>query len=57
MIAVYEQNNDPENAIKSFRKMQDENVQYDYITLVNVLSASGNLGLHGTGKWLHELAT
>lgn len=56
MIAAYDQNNEPENAIKLFCKMQDENVQYDYITLVSVLSASANLGVLGTGKWLHELA-
>ncbi|KAK4774939.1 hypothetical protein SAY86_009874 [Trapa natans] len=56
MIAAYEQNNDNENAIKIFCKMQDENVQYDCVTLVSVLSASANLGVLGTGKWLHELA-
>ncbi|PRQ50724.1 putative pentatricopeptide [Rosa chinensis] len=55
MIAAYEQNNAGTEAIKLFRRMQNENVDYDYITIVSVISACASLGALNTGKWLHEL--
>lgn len=56
MIAAYEQNNAGTDAIKLFRRMQTENVEYDYITIVSVISACASLGALNTGRWLHELA-
>lgn len=55
MIAAYEQNNAGSDAIKLFRRMQCEKVEYDYVTLVSVISACANLGALKTGKWIHEL--
>ncbi|KAA8523319.1 hypothetical protein F0562_009742 [Nyssa sinensis] len=55
MIAAFEQNNAGGNAIKLFRRMQTEKVEFDYITLVSVISACANLGALNTGKWIHEL--
>ncbi|KAM1714604.1 hypothetical protein ACFX11_025445 [Malus domestica] len=55
MIAAYEQNNSGTEAIELFRRMQTENVEYDYITLVSVISACTSLGALNTGRWLHEL--
>ena len=31
-----------------------QKVEYDYITIVSVISACSSLGAFGTGKWLHE---
>ncbi|BBG99063.1 Pentatricopeptide repeat superfamily protein [Prunus dulcis] len=56
MIAAYEQNNAGTDAIKLFRRMQTENVEYDYITIVSVISACASLGALNTGRRLHELA-
>ncbi|KAI5337280.1 hypothetical protein L3X38_016551 [Prunus dulcis] len=56
MIAAYEQNNAGTDAIKLLRRMQTENVEYDYITIVSVISACASLGALNTGRWLHELA-
>ncbi|VVA37680.1 PREDICTED: pentatricopeptide [Prunus dulcis] len=56
MIAAYEQNNAGTDAIKLFRRMQTENVEYDYITIVSLISACASLGALNTGRWLHELA-
>ncbi|CBI27814.3 unnamed protein product, partial [Vitis vinifera] len=39
MIAAYEQNNAGANAVKLFRRMQAEKVDFDYITMVSVISA------------------
>ncbi|CAI0380894.1 unnamed protein product [Linum tenue] len=55
MIAAYEQNNIGRLAIKLFRRMLCERVEYDHITLVSVISACSSLGALGTGKWLHQL--
>lgn len=55
MIATYEQNNAGNDAISLFCKMQTENVQYDYITMVSVISACASLGALDTGRWLHDL--
>lgn len=55
MIAAYEQNNVGRNAIKLFRRMLNERVEYDHITMVSVITASASLGALNTGKWLHEL--
>lgn len=55
MIAAYEQNNAGMDAIKLFCRMQTDNVEYDYITIVSVISACASLGALNTGRWLHEL--
>ncbi|XP_058183274.1 pentatricopeptide repeat-containing protein At1g08070, chloroplastic-like [Rhododendron vialii] len=55
MIATYEQNNAGGNAIQLFHRMEIENVEFDYITMVTVISACANLGALNTGKWVHEL--
>ncbi|XP_058183292.1 pentatricopeptide repeat-containing protein At4g14820-like [Rhododendron vialii] len=55
MIATYEQNNAGGNAIQLFHRMEIKNVEFDYITMVTVISACANLGALNTGKWVHEL--
>lgn len=55
MIAAYEQNNAGANAVKLFRRMQAEKVDFDYITMVSVISACASLGALNTGRWIHEL--
>lgn len=55
MIASYEQNNSNESAIKLFLEMQSQNINFDNITMVSVISACANLGSLDTGKWVHEL--
>ncbi|GMP36799.1 hypothetical protein CsSME_00008807 [Camellia sinensis var. sinensis] len=55
MIASYEQTNADRYAIKLFRRMLIEKVEFDYITMVSVISACANLGALNTGKWIHKL--
>ncbi|OIT32762.1 PREDICTED: pentatricopeptide repeat-containing protein At2g29760, chloroplastic-like [Nicotiana attenuata] len=55
IIAAYEQNDAGSATIKLFQRMLDEGVEFDYITLVTVISACARLGALGTGKWVHEL--
>ncbi|XP_028056369.1 pentatricopeptide repeat-containing protein At4g14820-like [Camellia sinensis] len=55
MIAAYEQTNADRSAIKLFRRMLIEKVEFDYITMVSVISACANLGALNTGKWIHKL--
>ncbi|XP_050369953.1 pentatricopeptide repeat-containing protein At1g08070, chloroplastic-like [Argentina anserina] len=55
MIAAFEQNNAGTAAIKLFCRMQNENVEYDYITIVSVISACASLGALDIGKRLHEI--
>ncbi|CAL5376734.1 unnamed protein product [Camellia sinensis] len=55
MIAAYEQTNVDRYAIKLFRRMLIEKVEFDYITMVSVISACANLGALNTGKWIHKL--
>ncbi|GMH04149.1 hypothetical protein Nepgr_005988 [Nepenthes gracilis] len=55
IIAAYEQNDAGGNAVKIFLRMQHEKVEYDYITMVTVISACTSLGALGTGRWIHEL--
>ncbi|XP_072971618.1 pentatricopeptide repeat-containing protein At4g21300-like [Typha angustifolia] len=56
MIAVYEQSDEGNKAIKLFRRMLTEKVKFDCVTLVSVLSACASMGALETGKWAHELA-
>lgn len=56
MIAAYEQNNAVANAIKLFQRMQGEEMEFDYITLVSVISACASLGAMKIGKLAHQLA-
>lgn len=56
MIAAYEQNDMSDEAIKLFRKMQNEKVEFDHITVVSIISACASLSALNTGKWVHELA-
>lgn len=55
IIAAYEQNKFGADAIKLFCRMQNESVEYDYITMVSVISACASMGSLNTGKWVHEL--
>ncbi|KAG2717965.1 hypothetical protein I3760_03G199000 [Carya illinoinensis] len=55
MIAAYEQNNACRNAVKVFRRMINKKVDYDYITMVSIITACASLGTLSTGIWLHEL--
>jgi pentatricopeptide repeat protein len=56
MVAIYEQHGDVVEAIKFFRRMLTENVGFDCVTLVSVLSACARSGALDTGKWVHEFA-
>ncbi|XP_060189110.1 pentatricopeptide repeat-containing protein At2g29760, chloroplastic-like [Lycium barbarum] len=55
IIAAYEQNDAGSATIKLFHRMLDQGVEFDYITVVTVISACARLGALGTGKWVHEL--
>ncbi|KAG9458109.1 hypothetical protein H6P81_002617 [Aristolochia fimbriata] len=55
VIAAYEQNEAGEEAIKLFQRLRTENVKFDYITLVSVISACASLGALRTGRWVHEI--
>ncbi|MCD7467579.1 hypothetical protein HAX54_005100 [Datura stramonium] len=55
IIAAYEQNDVGPSPIKLFHRMLDQGVEFDYITVVTVISACAKLGALGTGKWVHEL--
>ncbi|MCL7042445.1 hypothetical protein MKW94_004618 [Papaver nudicaule] len=57
MIAVYEQNKLGSDAIKLFRRMLDENLDFDYITLVSVISACAQSGDFNNGEWARHLVT
>ncbi|KAI3827136.1 hypothetical protein L1987_01206 [Smallanthus sonchifolius] len=52
MIASYEQNNAGEDAIQLFRKMQLENIDFDSVTMVSVISECAGLGALSVGKWI-----
>ncbi|XP_066342846.1 pentatricopeptide repeat-containing protein At3g12770-like [Miscanthus floridulus] len=56
MVAIYEQHGDVVEAIKFFRRMLTEKVEFDCVTLVSVLSACARSGALETGKWVHEFA-
>ncbi|KAL8119895.1 pentatricopeptide repeat-containing protein At2g29760, chloroplastic-like [Apium graveolens] len=55
IIAAYEQNKAGGDAIMLFRRMQTVGIEYDYITLVSVISACASIGALDTGKWVHDL--
>ncbi|KAL5728606.1 acetolactate synthase [Ranunculus cassubicifolius] len=55
MIAAHEQNDTGSEAIKLFKRMLRENVEFDYITMVSVISACASLGVLNTGRWAHEI--
>ncbi|KAM3237688.1 hypothetical protein P3L10_012718 [Capsicum annuum] len=55
IITAYEQNDVGSSAIKLFHRMLDEGVEFDYITVVTVISAFARLGALDTEKWVHEL--
>ncbi|CAN6455433.1 unnamed protein product [Victoria cruziana] len=55
MIAAYENNDQPRKALKLFRRMKSEGVNFDYITMVSVVSACAKLGALNTGRQVHEL--
>ncbi|KAI3876721.1 hypothetical protein MKX03_019204 [Papaver bracteatum] len=58
MIAAYEQNKLGPDAIKLFRRMLSENVvDFDYITLVSVISACAQSGDFNNGEWVRHLVT
>ncbi|KAI3906183.1 hypothetical protein MKW98_025971 [Papaver atlanticum] len=57
MIAAYEQNKLGPEAIKLFQRMLYENVDFDYITLVSVISACAQSGGFNNGEWVHHLVT
>ncbi|KAF6158786.1 hypothetical protein GIB67_040300 [Kingdonia uniflora] len=55
MIAAYEQSGFSKKAIRLFREMQDKKIEYNYITMVSVISACTSLGAVSMGEWVHEL--
>ncbi|KAH0454039.1 hypothetical protein IEQ34_018363 [Dendrobium chrysotoxum] len=56
MIAVYEKNGDETAAIGIFQRMVAENLSFDSVTLLSVISACTGLGNLEIGRWIHELA-
>ncbi|CAO2152579.1 unnamed protein product [Urochloa humidicola] len=56
MVAMYEQHDHAVEAIKFFCRMLTENVGFDCVTLVSVLSACAHSGDLDTGRWVHEFA-
>ncbi|KAK8921259.1 putative pentatricopeptide repeat-containing protein [Platanthera zijinensis] len=56
MIAVYEQNDDGDAAIRIFRRLMAEKIAVDCVTLVSVISACTNTGNLEIGRFVHELA-
>ncbi|RZC85472.1 hypothetical protein C5167_041654 [Papaver somniferum] len=57
MIAAYEQNKLGSDAIQLFRRMLSQNVDFDYITLVSVISACAQSGDFNNGEWVRHLVT
>ncbi|MCL7040137.1 hypothetical protein MKW94_030396, partial [Papaver nudicaule] len=55
MIVVYEQNKSGSDALKLFRRMLSENVDFDYITLVSVISACAQSGDFNSGEWARHV--
>ncbi|KAF6151776.1 hypothetical protein GIB67_010350 [Kingdonia uniflora] len=55
MIAAYEHSGFSKKAIRLFRVMQDKKIEYNYITMVSVISACTSLGAFNMGEWVHEL--
>ncbi|XP_071701299.1 pentatricopeptide repeat-containing protein At1g08070, chloroplastic-like [Rutidosis leptorrhynchoides] len=41
-------------ALNVFKKMKDNGVEYDEVTLVGVLNCCANLGAYKQGKWVHS---
>lgn len=56
MIAVYEKNGDEFAAIGVFQRMIAENLSFDSVTLVSVISSCSGLANLEIGRWVHELA-
>ena len=56
IIGVYEGNGKERMAIELFRRMTAENVDFDYITLVSVISACASLADLEMGRVLHRIA-
>ncbi|PKA53440.1 Pentatricopeptide repeat-containing protein [Apostasia shenzhenica] len=46
----------PEDALEIFRRMQVERIDSDYVTVIGVAAACGDLGALGHGIWLHRFA-
>ncbi|PHT43005.1 hypothetical protein CQW23_17030 [Capsicum baccatum] len=55
IITAYEQKDIGFVTVKLFYKMLDQGIEFDYITVVTVISACARLGELCTGKWVHEL--
>lgn len=56
MIAAYQRNGEGKVAVKVFRRMLTERVDFDYITLVSVISACASSASLDVGRWLHRVA-
>ncbi|KAL0335607.1 UNVERIFIED_CONTAM: Pentatricopeptide repeat-containing protein [Sesamum radiatum] len=54
MIAGCAQNGRCKEALTLFSEMQLENIEFDQVTLVAVLSACAELGDLNLGKWIHS---
>ncbi|KAF6158193.1 hypothetical protein GIB67_014987 [Kingdonia uniflora] len=55
MITAYEQSGFSKKAIRLFREMQDNKIEFNYITMVSVISACTSLRAVSMGEWVHEL--
>lgn len=54
MIAGYEQNGLAEEAVVTFRKMQEAGEEPDSTTLVSLLSACSHIGAFNLGQWAND---
>ncbi|KAG6496191.1 pentatricopeptide repeat-containing protein At2g33760-like [Zingiber officinale] len=54
MIAGYEQNGLAEEAVVTFRKMQEAGEEPDSTTLVSLLSACSHIGAFNLGQWVND---
>ncbi|MCL7030474.1 hypothetical protein MKW94_017630 [Papaver nudicaule] len=54
MIDGYAQNGDPNEALALFRRMLSAKLKPNEVTVLSVLSASGQLGALESGRWIHS---
>ncbi|KAL9329420.1 hypothetical protein ACSQ67_004423 [Phaseolus vulgaris] len=56
MVTGYAQNAMPKDAVEVFRRLLDEGVEIDEVTLVGVISACAQLGASVYAKWIRDIA-
>lgn len=56
MVTGYAQNAMPMDALEVFRRLRDEGVEIDEVTLVGVISACAQLGASKYANWIRDIA-